>query len=177
VCACECWCSLCMLATACTQQQKKPTIARTVGCSRWHFMSAAHAPVVQNCKIANTSLGQQITPSVLVGQQSVSKGLARTIRLKVYTVHIRYFLAGKLPYIRSYTVYIRYFLAGKSPYIRSYTVCIYGVCAVFFGREITIHTVIYIVYIRCIYGIFWQGNHHTYGHIRCVYTVLANPYT
>ena len=115
-----------MLATACTQQQKKPTIARTVGCSRWHFMSAAHAPVVQNCKIANTSLGQQITPSVLVGQQSVSKGLARTIRLKVYTVHIRYFLAGKLPYIRSYTVYIRYFLAGKSPYIRSYTVCIYG---------------------------------------------------
>jgi len=27
------------------------------------------------------------------------------------------------------------------------------------------------VYIRY----FWQGNHHTYGHIRCVYTVLANP--
>jgi hypothetical protein len=27
------------------------------------------------------------------------------------------------------------------------------------------------VHIRC----FWQGNHHTYGHIRCVYTVLANP--
>ena len=22
---------------------------------------------------------------------------------------------------------------------------------------------------------FWQGNHHTYGHIRCIYTVLANP--
>ena len=22
---------------------------------------------------------------------------------------------------------------------------------------------------------FWQGNHHTYGHIRCVYMVLANP--
>jgi len=21
----------------------------------------------------------------------------------------------------------------------------------------------------------WQGNHHTYGHIRCRYTVLANP--
>jgi hypothetical protein len=29
---------------------------------------------------------------------------------------------------------------------------------------------IYTVYIRC----FWQGNHHTYGHIRCRYTVLAN---
>ena len=22
---------------------------------------------------------------------------------------------------------------------------------------------------------FWQGIHHTYGHIRCAYTVLANP--
>ena len=30
---------------------------------------------------------------------------------------------------------------------------------------------IYGVYIRY----FWQGNHHTYGHIRCVYMVLANP--
>jgi len=29
----------------------------------------------------------------------------------------------------------------------------------------------YTVYIRY----FWQGNHHTYGRIRCVYTVLANP--
>ena len=27
------------------------------------------------------------------------------------------------------------------------------------------------VYTRC----FWQETHHTYGHIRCVYTVLANP--
>jgi hypothetical protein len=22
---------------------------------------------------------------------------------------------------------------------------------------------------------FWQGNHQIYGHIRCIYTVLANP--
>jgi hypothetical protein len=27
------------------------------------------------------------------------------------------------------------------------------------------------VYIRY----FWQGNHQIYGHIRCMYTVLANP--
>jgi len=27
------------------------------------------------------------------------------------------------------------------------------------------------VYIRY----FWQGNHQMYGHIRCIYTVLANP--
>jgi hypothetical protein len=27
------------------------------------------------------------------------------------------------------------------------------------------------VYVRYI----WQGNHHTYGRIRCAYTVLANP--
>jgi len=30
---------------------------------------------------------------------------------------------------------------------------------------------IYTVYIRY----FWQGNHEIYGHIRCIYTVLANP--
>jgi len=23
--------------------------------------------------------------------------------------------------------------------------------------------------------VFLAGNHHTYGHIRCIYTVLANP--
>ena len=32
---------------------------------------------------------------------------------------------------------------------------------------------IYTVYIRY----FWQGNHQIYGHIRCIYTVLANPST
>ena len=31
--------------------------------------------------------------------------------------------------------------------------------------------IIYTVYIRC----FWQENHQIYGHIRCIYTVLANP--
>ena len=30
---------------------------------------------------------------------------------------------------------------------------------------------IYTVYIRH----FWQGTHQIYGHIRCIYTVLANP--
>jgi len=30
------------------------------------------------------------------------------------------------------------------------------------------------IYTVCI-GIFWQGNHQIYGHIRCIYTVLANP--
>ena len=30
---------------------------------------------------------------------------------------------------------------------------------------------IYTVYIRY----FWQGKHQIYGHIRCIYTVLANP--
>jgi len=30
---------------------------------------------------------------------------------------------------------------------------------------------IYMVYIRHL----WQGNHQAYGHIRCIYTVLANP--
>jgi len=30
---------------------------------------------------------------------------------------------------------------------------------------------IYTVYKRY----FWQGNHQTYGHIQCEYTVLADP--
>jgi len=30
---------------------------------------------------------------------------------------------------------------------------------------------IYTVYIRY----FWQGNHQIFGHIRCIYMVLANP--
>jgi len=33
---------------------------------------------------------------------------------------------------------------------------------------------IYTVYIRY-FWYFWQGNHQKYGHIRCIYTVLANP--
>jgi hypothetical protein len=73
-------------------------------------------------------------------------------------------------------------LAGKSVGLARtiYIRCVYGI----FGREITIYTVIYGVYIRFwptlhIYAVnkrcFWQGNHQVYGHIRCVYTVLANP--
>jgi hypothetical protein len=62
-----------------------------------------------------------------------------------------------------------------------------------FGREITKYTVINSVYIRFWLALhpmhqignrhkytvyvryFWQGNHQIYGHIRCIYTVLANP--
>ena len=35
------------------------------------------------------------------------------------------------------------------------------------------------IYIWCIYGYFGReskvGNYHMYGHIRCIYIVLANP--
>ena len=30
-------------------------------------------------------------------------------------------------------------------------------------------------YIYGVYTVFWQGNYHIYGHIQCIYTVLANP--
>jgi hypothetical protein len=63
---------------------------------------------------------------------------------------------------------------ARTIYIR----CIYGV----FAREITKHTGMYGIYIYgsgqpYIYGVqyFWQGYYHAYGHIRCTYTVLANP--
>jgi hypothetical protein len=39
------------------------------------------------------------------------------------------------------------------------------------GWARTLYLYVYTVYIRC----FGQGNHHIYGHIRCAYTVLANP--
>jgi len=66
------------------------------------------------------------------------------------------------------------------------TTCKYGPYTVIYGQNLKygtgytayrgygVYTVIRFgptLYIRH----FWQGNHHTYGHIRCVYTVLANP--
>jgi len=60
--------------------------------------------------------------------------------------------------------------------------CIYAFSN--FGREFTEYTVVYELYIRrvgqnhiCTVFIryFWQGNHQIYDHIRCIYTVLANP--
>jgi len=39
------------------------------------------------------------------------------------------------------------------------------------GLAKAIHTYVHTVYIQY----FEQGNHHTYGHIRCVYMVMANP--
>jgi len=33
------------------------------------------------------------------------------------------------------------------------------------------YNIIYTVYIRYL----WQGNQQMYGHMRCIYTVLANP--
>jgi len=44
-----------------------------------------------------------------------------------------------------------------------------GYMGTYAGLARTIY--IYTVYIRY----FWQGNHQIYGHIRCIYTVLANP--
>ena len=61
-----------------------------------------------------------------------------------------------LPMYCLYTV----FLAGKLPCIGSYMVRL--------ARNI--HLLVYTVHI----WYFWQGNHHTYGHVRCVCTVLAN---
>jgi len=39
------------------------------------------------------------------------------------------------------------------------------------GLARTIYIHIYTVYIRY----FWQGDRRIYGHIRCIYTVLADP--
>ena len=82
-------------------------------------------------------------PAAKAGLRS---GLARTLYIPVYGVHIRCFWQGShqiYGYIRcTYTV----LLAGKSPKIRPYTAYIHGV----FGREITRYTAMYGVYTR-----FW----------------------
>ena len=62
-----------------------------------------------------------------------------------------------------YTVFIQYFWQGISKYTCKYTV-IYGAYTRFCQNHV------YTVYIQY----FWQGNPQIYGHIRCVYTVLAN---
>jgi len=54
-------------------------------------------------------------------------------------------------------VYLR--LAIPYIFIRTY-----GILSIYVGLARTI-------YIRC----FWQGNHHAYGQMRCVFRVLANP--
>ena len=52
---------------------------------------------------------------------------------------------------------------ARWPALDTHTACIRRMCRV--GQN---H--IYTVYIQY----FWQGNHQIYGHIRCIYTVLAN---
>ena len=78
------------------------------------------------------------------------------------------------PYIYTYiyTVYLVIF-KPKIPYVRriymvlARTIHIYGIL----GRKITKYTVICSVCTRY----FGQENHQIYGHMRCIYTVLANP--
>jgi len=96
------------------------------------------------------------------------------------------FLAGKLPHIQSYiglarTIYIRctYGIFGLeitkyTVYIYEYTrfwptLVIYGVCTVFFWQG-NYHT---YRHIRCVHGIFWQGSYHTYSHIQCVHGTFS----
>ena len=78
-------------------------------------------------------------------------------------------------YIRIYSV-CTVMWAGKSPYIRSYTVYIHSsgqpyLCVISLSNCRVGQNHVYSVYIRY----FWQGNYQTYGHIQCIYTVLANP--
>jgi hypothetical protein len=78
-----------------------------------------------------------------------------------------------------------------------YKVCIYSVHAVFFAGTSPNTRCIYGEYIWCTYGIFYQGNHQIHGvytvniygvrtvllsgksqihgHIRCMYTIMADP--
>ena len=77
-----------------------------------------------------------------------------------------------------YGVYIRFWPTLGTRYfgrqIPKYTV-IYGVYTVFWQGNYQIYGV-YIRFWPTLYlRYFWQGYHQLYGHIRCIYTVLANP--
>ena len=50
-------------------------------------------------------------------------------------------------------------------------VCCACMCICVIFRVGQNHIYLYTVYIQC----FQQGNYRTYGHIRCIYTVLASP--
>jgi len=46
-----------------------------------------------------------------------------------------------------------------------------GRCELWLGVGLARTVYLHTVYVRY----FWQGNHQMYGHIQCIYTVLANP--
>jgi len=62
--------------------------------------------------------------------------------------------------------YVEFFAAHNTESIHRKYGCM--LCATIgLARTICLYT----VHIRY----YWQGNHQIYGHIRCIYTVLANP--
>ena len=92
----------------------------------------------------------------------------------IYTAYVRYFWQG------NYHIYghIRcIYTVLANPTVACTFSCTYDVCCVYLFMHVRcllprvgqnhIHT----VYARY----FWQGNYHIYSHIRCIYTVLANP--
>ena len=103
---------------------------------------------------------------------ALSVWLAKSILIHVFTVYVRYFCRQTSKYM----VCIYCHIHVQYVYTVIYTVCVRCALSVichiqYVGWARTKYLYIYTVYIR--YS--KQGNHHTYGHIRCVYTVLANP--
>jgi len=124
-------------------------------------------------------------------------GLARTTYIRcIYGIFGRDFINGvelaRTIYIRCiYGIFGRSFINGVELARTIYIRCIYGIFGrdfingVELARNIYIRYFwqkfhqrwrigqnhIYTVYIRY----FWQGNCQIYGHMRCIYTVLANP--
>jgi len=71
-------------------------------------------------------------------------------------------------------------IASDHPYVRCVHLFMHVQCLLpvpFHARTMSVACTfscqnhIYTAYVRY----FWQGNYHIYGHIRCIYTVLANP--
>jgi ribosomal protein L27 len=100
----------------------------------------------------------------------------------IHGAYIRYF--GRDPTIYTVIHGVHTVFLQKYHHIYDHIRCMYGI----FGRDTTKYTVIHDAYIQCfgrdttiytiIYGVctvFLAGIPPKNGHIRCIYTVLANP--
>jgi len=111
-------------------------------------------------------------------------------------VYIRYFWQGNhqiYSHVRFIYIYIYLVLADPNHYV-----CSAGEEGLLILRTEILNVIASLVYPRkdvrrfqllvclmCRFGqnhiytlcipYFWQGNHQIYGHLRCIYTVLANP--
>jgi len=125
------------------------------------YMVLANPTCTHNCmKAASSQRGKKEKHCNLHAEDHTSKGHGRhpSMQNRLYSSHraVPFILAGLFVHIAALHHY------GSTDLM--FTLCFFYMCRV--GQN---H-----IYTVCI-QYFWQGIYHIYGHIRCIYTVLANP--